>query len=272
MRRSSTSVSRLVQGGALLAGTLIGCLSSETIDLGSNYPDAHAPEADGPSTVVPDSGAEAAPQDAPVPADSLPFDAAAESEADAPIPVGAPICIPNPSFEIFSGDAGSSPLLTAPQDWQACGGGAVNAQACMLPPAQGNTYLALSIGLAPFVFNPASVDSALCDPLEAGVTYSLSVELALDAPDTDASPSGEPPALQLRGSDTACDPQADLLVRFSGATNTCGWKSLCATFVPQRAYSHLVLIPEATSSTGLVYSQTNMLVDDLRSGDVCPPR
>jgi hypothetical protein len=272
MRRSSTPVSRLFEVAAFLAGPLIGCLSGETIDLGSNYAEAGAPGSDGDSTVVPDSGAEGAPQDAPSQDDPLPFDAADEGEADSPVTVGAPICIPNPSFEIFSGDAAGSPLLTNPQDWQACSGGPANPQACMLPPTDGDTYLALSIGLAPFVLNPASVDSLLCEPLAAGVTYSLSVELALDAPGNDASPPGEPPALQLRGSSTACDPQADLLVRFSGATNTCGWKSLCATFVPQQPYSHLVLIPEATSSTGLVFSQTNVLVDDLRSGGACPPR
>jgi hypothetical protein len=252
-------------------GTLIGCLSGKAVDLGSQF-DARLPEPDATYVAVPDAGNEDATMDEAASDDALPYDAPEAIEADAPVPVGAPICIPNPSFEIFSGDAGPSPLLTSPQDWQVCTGGGANKQTCQLPPTQGNTYLALSIGLAPLLYNPASVDSLLCDPLEMGVTYSLSVDIALDAPESDAGPPGEPPALQLRGSTSACDPQADLLVRFSGATNTCSWKSLCATFVAQKPYSHLVLIPEATSSTGVVFAQTNMLVDNLRSGDPCARR
>ncbi len=273
-RSGMTRVVGAFEGAACVAVTLTACLSGETINLGSNY-DARPPEPDVTSTPLPESGPEAAPDDVSpddgASLDGLDGDAdAMASEADAPPLMGAPICIPNPSFETFSPDAGSGPLQTNPLDWQVCSNTTAPAQACTLAPTDLNSYLALDVGLAPFLFNPASVDSTLCYPLEAGVTYTLALELALDAPENDASPPGEPPALQLRGSNTACDPQADLLVRFSGATNTCGWKSLCANFVPQQSYTHLVLIPEATSSTGLVYSQTNVLVDDLHSGGACP--
>ncbi len=273
-RSGMTRVVGAFEGAACVAVTLSACLSGETINLGSNY-DARPPEPDGTSMTFPESGVEAASDD--VSADdgaSLDgLDAnATGGEADAPPLMGAPICIPNPSFETFSPDAGPSPILTNPLDWQVCSNTTASPQACLLPPADANSYLALDVGLAPFLYNPASVDSTLCEPLEAGVTYTLALELALDAPENDASPPGEPPALQLRGSNTACDPQADLLVRFSGATNNCGWKPLCATFVPKQSYTHLVLIPEATSSTGLVYSKTIVLVDDLHSGGACPRR
>ncbi len=271
-RPGMTRLSSLLGAGACLAAVLAGCLSGEAIDLGRNYA-ARDAASDATAMIVPEAGAEGGMDDAPTFEDATPFDASDDAEGDAPLLVGAPICIPNPSFEIFAGDSGASPLLTAPQDWQVCSGIAANPQACMLQPTDLKTYLALSIGLAPSILpNPASVDSLLCEPLTVGVTYSLSVDIALDAPDNDASPAGEPPALQLRGSTTACDPQSDLLVRFSGATNTCGWRALCATFAAQKPYSHLLLIPEATSSTGAVFSQTNVLVDNLRSGGACPRR
>jgi hypothetical protein len=273
-RSGMTRVVGAFEGAACVAVTLSACLSGETINLGRKY-EAPSTEPDATSMTVPEAGAEAAPDDVSADDGSSPdgLDGADDAdEADAPPLMGASICILNASFENFSPDAGPSPLLTNPSEWQVCSNTTAGPQPCTLPPTEGNSYLALDVGLAPFLFNPAYVDSTLCEPLEAGVTYSLALELALDAPENDASPPGEPPALQLRGSNTACDPQADLLVRFSGATNTCGWKSLCATFVPQQSYTHLVLIPEATSSTGLVYSQTNVLVDALHSGGACPRR
>jgi hypothetical protein len=259
---------------ACVGAVLAGCLSSESIDLGTNYdPGLPAPDSS-VVTRVPESGVDAvadAPDDDPDAPDA-PTDAGA---ADAPSPplIAAPICISNESFEpIFADDAlAQGPLLTDPPEWQVCSSSAATQQACVLPPTDGSSYLGLSIGLAPILLNPASVDNALCQPLQAGITYSLSLDLALDAPTADADTEGEPPALQVRGSNTACDPRADLLLRFSGATNTCGWRrGLCGTFVAQQTYSHLILIPEATSSTGLVYKETNLLVDNLRSGGPCP--
>jgi len=272
MRRpSSTRTSSLLEVAACLAGALTACLSGVTVDLGSNY-QRHLPEAGSPPPLAPESGADA-PLDAPDAEDGDPLDTTADSPDADETQAPAMICIPNPSFEpLLDGAAGTSPLLADPPLWQACDGNVPTSQTCKLPPFDGSSYLGLSIGLAPYLYNPASVDTALCAPLQAGTLYSLQLELALDAPDTDASPTGEPPALQVWGANAACDPHPDLLARFSGATNDCGWKSLCATLVPQRAYSHVILVPEATSSTGMVFSQTNLLVDNLRSGGSCPPR
>jgi hypothetical protein len=273
MRRpSSTRISSFLEATAWLAATLTACLSSEAVDLGSNY-DPRPVEPDSAAPSLPESGP-AAPPDAPGVQDAEASDAFADAPgSDAPSPSGAPLCIPNPSFEPFlDGALGGPALMTDPPQWQACSTTTANPQSCTLPPTEGTSYLGLSIGLAPLLLNPASVDATLCMALEPGVTYSLAMELALDAPESDASPPGEPPALQVRASNKACDPQADLLARFSPGANTCGWKPLCATFVPEQAYTHLILIPEATSSTGLVFSQTNVLVDDLRSGGSCPGR
>jgi hypothetical protein len=272
-RPSSTRISSLLGVVAWLAGTLAACVSGEMVDLGSEYDPRPVESGPAPAPAA-ESGADG-PADSPDEDRADSSDAARDSqEADAPAPVAAAaLCILNPSFEPSSdGAAGPSPLLADPPQWQACSGNTPTPQVCMLAPAEGSSYLGLSIGLAPFLPYPASVDSTLCAPIEPGVTYSLSLHLALDAPQSDASPAGEPPALQVWGSNTACDLQAELLARFSGATNTCGWKTLCATFVPDSVYTHLILIPEATSSTGVVFSQTNLLVDDLRSGGPCAAR
>ncbi len=273
MRRpSSTRISTFLEATAWLAGTLTACLSGETVDLGSNYEPRPVGLSSPPPTVVPE-GAPDAPADAPGGEDVADLDASADaSESAAPPPPGEAPCILNPSFEPSPDGALGPVLMTAPPQWQACSALTASPQSCTLPPFDGTSYLGLSIGLVPLLPTPASVDTTLCALLEPGVTYSLTMELALDAPVTDASPPGEPPALQVRASNTACDPQADLLARFSPGASTCGWRAVCATFVPQQAYSHLILVPEATSSTSPVFSQTNILVDDLRPGGSCPPR
>lgn len=272
-RPSSTRISSLPGVTACLAGALTACLTS-VVDLGSNYQErlveAQAPL---PPTVI-ESGI-APPLNSPDAEDADPPEAEAMADSP-PVDETAPparICIPNPSFEpLLNRDAGPVPVLAAPPLWLACSGNTLTPQLCVLPPTDGVTYLGLSIGYAPFLYNPASVDVPLCAALQPGVTYSLQLDFALDAPETDANPTGEPPALQIRGSTTVCDPQAELLLRFSGATNTCGWKSLCETFVPQQADTQLILVPEASSSTGVIYSQTNLLVDHLQSGGACPLR
>jgi hypothetical protein len=273
MRRPLSTRISFLEATACLAGTLAACLSSETVDLGSNYNyEVRLPEAGSPPPPIVESGPDS-PVDPTTDAEygDAADEMAVEPEADAPVPpTGAAICIWNASFEPLAGNAG--PLLAAPPLWQACSVNVPTPQICKLAPTDGSSYLGLSIGLAPYLTNPGSVDAMLCTALHAGVTYTLRLDLALDAPEGDASLSGEPPALQVRGSNTACDLRGTLLARFSGATNTCGWrKSLCATITPDQEYWHLILVPEATSSTARVFFQTNLLVDNLTSGGTCPP-
>jgi hypothetical protein len=274
MRRPSTRISSLFEATACLAGALTACLSSVTVDLGSNYREPVVVEAAAPSPPVVEEPGAVAPIAAPPDAeDDVPPETSPDSLPADETVTPSQICIPNPSFEpLLDRDAGPIPVLPSPPLWRLCSANALTPQRCILPPADQSSYLGLSIGLAPYLYNPAAIDAALSCNMQPGVTYSLQLELGLDAPETDGDPGGEPPALQVRGSTMACDPRADLLARFSGATNTCGWKLLCATFVAQQAYSDLMLIPEATSSTGVIYSQTALLVDDLRSGVTCPPR
>jgi hypothetical protein len=256
----------LVPACALLAGiatTMDACLASEVVDLGSNF-DA--------SPAVPDSSI-VVPIEASV-ADSRPDDDGDDSpgEPDGLPPSGAGLCIPNSSFETGPDfDAGMpGPLLTDPPGWTLCPGSTTAPQqACVLPPSDGSSYLGLSLGFAPLLIDPASVDVVLCQALQPGVTYSISADVALDAPPPgDAGTTGETPPLDIRASNDACDPASDVLLRLS-ATNSCGWQHLCGTFVPQQSYTHLILVPQATASTALNFSQTNILVDNLGSGGAC---
>jgi hypothetical protein len=274
MRRpSSTRIFSRLEVTACLAGALTACLSS-VVDLGSNYQERLV-EAQAPLPPAMVESGVTPPIDVPDAQDKPPPEATADSPAvdEDATPPPAQICLFNESFEpLLNNDAGPLPILVAPTYWQLCSGNAPTPQRCVLPPTDGISYLGLSIGPAPIYYNPGSVDQHLCTALQPGVTYSLQLDFALDAPEGDANPNGEPPALQVRGSTAVCDPQAELLLRFSGATNTCGWKSLCETFVPQQADTHLILVPEASSSTGFIYSQTNLLVDHLQSGGACPLR
>jgi len=252
-------------------------LTNELVDVGSNFDSSVSlpPDAESTTESGPDDAAE------PIDAPRAPADSPAEADANAdtgPAPIVRDLCIPNPSFEIAPDDEAGvvvgtgTPVLTAPPGWQACSGStSATASMCSLEPTNGNTCLGLSVGF-PFLILPASVDFVPCAAVEAGATYSLTVDVALDAPGADGGQSGEPPLLQLRGSNTACDPQGDLLWRFSGVSASCGWKTLCGTFVPVASYTHLLLVPETSSSTALAFLQTEVLVDDLRPVDACPSR
>ncbi|HEX4445997.1 MAG TPA: hypothetical protein VH044_04650 [Polyangiaceae bacterium] len=242
------------------------CLSGETVDLGAEY-DASAPPIDAPSIAPPETSVDADPPESDAGDGGAEADAPPEA-TDEPTPPGAYVCIPNPSFEmgLDDGAAVSSPEVAVPGGWQSCPlSSSTPPTSCVLPPTNGRSYLALSLG---FLINPASIDVLLCEPLAAGVTYTLAADIAIDAPLDDSGTAGEPPVLQVRASDTACDAQGALLVRFAGSAGSCGWRSVCGTFTTTESYSHLMLVPE-TGSAGAVFAQTHLLVDNLTSPASC---
>jgi hypothetical protein len=266
LRPSSIRTSSLLRAGAPLLCVTAACLSGETVDLGTEF-DASAPPLDSPSVVAPESSVDAG-ESADEAGDAV-ADAPSETASESSAP-GSPFCIPNPSFEMgLGGDAAvSSPEVAVPAGWLSCPGSSASAAptSCLLPPTDGSSYLALSIG---FFGIPASVDVMLCEPpIVAGITYTLSADIALDAPLDDSGSIGEPPVLQIRASNTACDAQGALLLRFAGTAGTCSWRTLCGSFTAADSYSHLMLIPE-TGSAGLVFDQTHLLVDHLVTGGSC---
>jgi hypothetical protein len=256
---------RIALGGLLVwfAGSLASCLTGQIVDLGTDV-EPRGPDA----TAVPDASSP------PDPEASATDDASSRPDAtDEPLPTGAALCIPNPSFESSpEDDAGPGPMLADPPQWLACSAPSSSSSACSLAATDGRSYLGLSVGLAPLLDNAASVDATLCATLVPGVNYSLALDLGLDAPVGDGGPtSGEPPALQLRGSTTACDPNGEPLLTFAGVLDACVWKRICGVFMADQPFTHLVLVPETSRSTGFVFSQTNVLVDNLTSGGVCAP-
>jgi hypothetical protein len=265
MRPRRRSSARIAPDGLIvwLGVSLVGCLTGQTVDLGTDV-EPHGPDA----TAVAEASVP------PDPEASAGDDASDRPDGtDEPPPAGAPLCIPNPSFESTTeDDAGPGPMLADPPQWLACSTPSTSSSACSLAPTDGRSYLGLSVGLAPLLNNASSVDATLCETLVPGVTYSLALDLGLDAPVGDSGPtSGEPPALQLRGSTIACDPNGEQLLTFSGVLDACVWKRICGSFEADQPYTHLVLIPETSRSTGLVFSQTHVLVDKLTSGGVCLP-
>jgi hypothetical protein len=274
-RTSSYRASSFVGASLVAAPMLAACLTNELVNVGSNF-DASEPIAD--SGAAPGASADAGGDAGADPTDAQrapPIDSPFDAETGL-APVVRELCVPNGSFEILpdneAGTATPSPVLSAPTDWVACNGSnSANASSCSLEPTNGSSCLGLTVGF-PFVIPPASVDVVPCAAIEPGASYSLTVDVALDAPAADGGQMGEPPVLQLRGSNTSCDPQGDLLWRFSGLSNSCGWKTLCGTMTPTRSYSHLLLVPETSSSTALAFLQTNLLVDNLRPVDGCPSR
>jgi hypothetical protein len=249
------------------AVALSDCGLNEIVDVGANF------EAGEPFDATEGADVDAArPREAEAdgarPEEAAADDAAPEAEAGPPML--SELCIPKPSFEETPDLPTPMPVLSAPPGWTSCNGSnSQSASACGLQPTDGNTCLGLSIGV-PLLIPAASVDVVPCGPVQPGATYAVTVDLALDAPSADGGQAGEPPALQLRGSNTACDAQGDLLWRFSGLDSACGWKTLCGTFDAGAAYSHFLLVPETSSSTSLVFVQTEMLVDNLRTTLACP--
>jgi hypothetical protein len=265
MRTRPRSSARIAVCGLIvgLGGAFVGCLTGQDVDLGTDV-EPHGPDATDEPEASTTPGAEASTAD----------DASDRPDAtDEPLPTGAALCIPNPSFESTpEDDAGPGPMLADPPGWLACSTPSSGSSACSLAATNGKSYLGLSVGLAPLLDNAASVDATLCATLVPGVDYSLALDLGLDAPVGDGGPtSGEPPALQLRGSTTACDPNGETLLTFSGVLDACVWKRICGVFKADQPYSHLVLVPETSRSTAFVFSQTNVLVDNLTSGGVCVP-
>jgi hypothetical protein len=264
MHRSPSLRASFLAAGIVAGATLVACLTDELVNVGSNV-DASEPDVD-----VPDVGPVEATVDADMNETRAPVgDAPLDVDIDAAPPRVFDLCIPNPSFETNPAEGDASPVQSAPPGWTACNG--ANGQSgsnCSLAPADGSTYLGLSIGFPRLFLGPASVDVTPCAPIVEGATYGLSVDVALDAPGADGGQPGEPPVLQLRGSTNECDAQGDLLWRFSGIS-ACGWKTLCGTFVARASYTHLLLIPETNTSTADVFADTNLLVDDLQPGDVC---
>jgi hypothetical protein len=141
-------------------------------------------------------------------------------------------CIMNPSFE---GTVSSSFGLNfnAPP-WAPCGlfnasiGNASTSSVVLKAPnpTDGQTYLGLHAVHALNI--SANVSQQLCEPLHAGTTYSLKIDLY--SPNESSDLGGfSPAALVLLGSSSSCGMGQQL---WTSPTAGPSWKTYCATFTP----------------------------------------
>ena len=261
-------------GAAYLTCALGACLSGEDVDLGSDF-DGAARVLDAASRKPVESGAlrDAPRADGTDSASAIDATDAADA-ADEPGPRGT-ICIGNKSFESYlPGDAqANQPVQPNPPGWKVCSGATATTPICGLRPTDQDSYVGLSVGLAPYLNNPGSIDGVLCEPLEVGVTYSLSADIGLDTLQADSGSPGEPPFLQIWGATDECITQGaayELLWSSPSLLKTCGWKTYCNSFTPSAPYTHLVLIPGTSSSSAFWAGPTYIIVDNLVPSTACP--
>jgi hypothetical protein len=276
MRRRCSVGAVLVLGlfaAAYLTCALGACLSGDVVDLGTDF-DAERGVAASGSQNPPESGALGdAPRTDGTDSASATDATDATDAIDEPGPRGT-VCLIDKSFEVYlPGDAqANQPVQSHPLGWSVCAGALATSQICGLRPTDQDSYVGLSVGLAPYLNNPASIDTILCDTLEAGVTYALSVDVGLDTLQADSGGPGEPPFLQIWGATTACMAQGpyELLWSSPSLLNACMWRRVCKSFTPSAPYDHLVMIPGTSSSSAFRVGPTYIVVDNLVTPSACP--
>ena len=193
---------------------------------------------------------------------------------DEPGPRGT-LCITNPSFEAYlPGDAqANQPSQSNPPGWMVCAGATATSSICGFRPTDQSQYVGLSVGLAPLLNNPGSIDTPLCTNLEVGVTYSLTVDVGLDTAPTDSGGAGEPPFLQIWGATTKCMTQgtSELLWSSPSLLNACEWRRTCKSFTPSAPYTDLILVPGTSGSSAFNAAPTYIVVDNLVASPFCGP-
>lgn len=284
--RAASLVCLVGGAGAYVAFGLGACLSGDIVDLGTDFdsvgivPDTgprNLPEAGTVHDASADRTEASAILDGGDASEASDVHAEADAMDEAPPPQGD-VCLMNPSFERPVADAQArpagdaqvtQPLTPNPPQWLVCAGSMASTSSCGLQPTEGDSYVGLSVGLAPLLNDPTSIDTTLCAPLEVGFTYSLTVDFGLDEPITDAGFPGEPPSLQILGSSAACT-RKELLWRSPSLPNACIWRKFCMSFTPAAEYTHLLLVPETSSSSALSLAPTYVIVDNLVSTHGCP--
>jgi hypothetical protein len=163
------------------------------------------------------------------------------------------LCLSNPSFE---GAASFTTSFTAPP-WANCAPPyaddvwILNASTPIAVPGgsqlpglaatDGDTYLAVDSNAETVGFQAAS--EPLCAPLQAGVSYSLELDIASP---TAGNPNLAPGALKIYGGTTSCS-QAEVLWTSPVAGST--WGTFCATFTPTHETTYLSLQGASTASS-----------------------
>ncbi len=192
--------------------------------------------------------------DTAIPSDEFRYDAqTATAEVDAtvidcPGPTGT-ICVDNPSFEGPAPGVSETVGFNAPP-WQKC-----TPTPDILnegPVPDGNTYLRLGGNDT----MSETVSQLLCEPMIAGTTYSLTMQLASQ------EVIGGPPSFEIWGSNEACG-QSELLWASAPATAT--WTEHCASLTPSQDTTHITLFARSSMIQVAI-----AIIDDFRPVDACP--
>jgi hypothetical protein len=212
----------------------------------------------------------------PGPLDSAP------TPIDSATGTGASFSVSNPSFET---SGGTVPMQTPPY-WQLCPNfnvfplpdasvslpawplfSVINPGVCSMMANDGSNYLGLTAGS----YGPAdaseSVGTRLGAPLQAGTTYSVSVDLAM-AVKSPIGASNQPAVLEVWGSKTGCT-KDERLWTSQTITNSDMWKPYCGFFRPTQPWTYLTLTPAAPSGTFAMGQWSYVVVDHLVPGATC---
>ncbi len=172
------------------------------------------------------------------------------------------LCLSDPSLE---GTAAATIEQIDAGPWTSCLLGLAYAniwnasEADGIAPSDGNTYLRLgSVGAQSRV---SSASEALCAPMHAGTTYSVTVDMAYESQD-----STSPSSLQIWGAASSCA-LGELLWSSPPVTSTT-WKTYCATLTPRQDTPYLTLAAAVPSS--LLGNTSGLYVDHLVPVARCP--
>jgi hypothetical protein len=193
------------------------------------------------------------------------------------------MCVNDQSFEgtpeigTPGGGPTNLPATAAPPGWDVCAGDPdINPSVTAMLASDGLTYIGMT--LAPFSTATESEGTTLCAPLEAGQTYSFSIDVAmagtlspqLTPPGSSVSttPSVLPVVLQIWGGRTSCG-KDELLWTSPEISKPGAWARFCDALVPSQPLSHLRLVPAAGSSPFGPGQWSYVLVDHLVPGAVC---
>jgi len=170
------------------------------------------------------------------------------------------------NFSVFpvGGDAGGAPT------WPVFP--VVNPGVCSMSASDGSYYLGLTVGSYGLSTDVSeSVGTRLCNPpLQAGTTYSVSVDLAMAVQKVMVGASNHPAVLEIWGSNKMGCGKDERLWTSPTITNSDTWQTYCGLFRPSQTYNFLTIVPAAPAGFTFPMGQWSyVVVDHLQTGTTC---
>jgi hypothetical protein len=138
--------------------------------------------------------------------------------------------------------------------------------------SDGSYYLGLTVGsYGPATDASENVGTRLPCPqaLQAGTTYSVSVDLAMAVKTVMVGASNQPAVLEIWGSKSGCG-KDERLWTSPTITNSDRWQTYCGLFRPAQSYNYLTMVPAAPAGSNFAMGQWSyVVVDHLVTGATC---